>query len=109
MYLSLDTVGITNGCIDTLISAPSYPDYAFNNTYGLQMIPKDVYEAAVAADVGPGGCQDQILECQKLGNEWDPLELGNNATVNAICANATGFCFSEVQGVYALSNVSTRL
>jgi hypothetical protein len=38
--LPLDTLGITNGCVDTLYFSPSYPSYSFNNTYGVQLIPQ---------------------------------------------------------------------
>jgi hypothetical protein len=101
-------MGITNGCIDSLYEMPEYPHMAFNNTYGLETIPKEVYKAALDANYQTGGCQDQTLKCRELGAQGDPLELGNNATVNEACAAAFAFCFSKVQGVYAVSNVSIQ-
>jgi hypothetical protein len=60
-HLTMDTLGITNGCIDQLYHAPSYPEYAYNNTYGVQFIPEPIYKEAALNFTKPGGCKDLTL------------------------------------------------
>ena len=50
---------------------------AYNNTYGLQVIPEDVYKDAKNNFTTAGGCRDQILQCRKLGELYDPDNLVN--------------------------------
>lgn len=105
-HLNLDTLGITNGCIDAKIEAPLYPEIAFNNTYGLQAVTEDVYLDSLNNLTKPGGCNDLIDKCRDLA-VFDPEITGTNETINAACALATQFCFQFVQGAYVeLSGVS---
>ncbi|KAF2870669.1 Alpha/Beta hydrolase protein [Massariosphaeria phaeospora] len=97
--LHLDTLGITNGCIDSKIESPFYPEFAVNNTYGLQAIPQDVYLEARNNLTKEGGCYDLIDQCRAL-DAFDVEHIGTNETVNAACALATQFCFQFVQGAY---------
>ena len=46
-FIHLDTLGIINGCIDLLTQELSYPEMAYNNTYGIQVINETVYKQAV--------------------------------------------------------------
>jgi hypothetical protein len=97
--LHLDTLGLTNGCIDSKIEGPFYPEYAFNNTYGLQTIPEDKYLEAKTNLTKEGGCFDLVDQCRLLAAS-DPDNTGTNETVNAACALATQYCFQFVQGAY---------
>ncbi|KNG80423.1 carboxypeptidase S1 [Aspergillus nomiae NRRL 13137] len=101
-YIHLDTLGIINGCIDLLVQSPSYPQIAYNNTYGIEAINKTVYDTAMEAWSKPGGCKDQIIECRRLAAEGDPKMYGNNATVNKVCAKANDYCSNQVEGPYSL-------
>ncbi|PCH02608.1 Peptidase S10, serine carboxypeptidase [Penicillium occitanis (nom. inval.)] len=87
--IHMDTLGIINGCVDLLTQDLSYPNFAYNNTYGIEAINQTVYEMALDAWSKEGGCRDQILECRALAAVGDPLALGNNETVNSACANAS--------------------
>ncbi|KAL5360366.1 Alpha/Beta hydrolase protein [Aspergillus floccosus] len=99
-YIHLDTLGIINGCVDLLVQSPKYPEFAYNNTYGIETINKTVYDAAMRAWSKPGGCKDQILECRRLAAEGDPQMFGNNATVNKVCGKADQYCSNQVEGPY---------
>lgn len=99
-YIHLDTLGIINGCVDLLIQEPSYPIFAYNNTYDLQTINKTVYTQAMHAWSRPGGCKDQIKHCRILAAEGDPQMHGNNETVNKACKKAGDFCSNNVEGPY---------
>lgn len=105
-FLDLDTAGITNGCIDQLYQGGLYPQMAYNNTYGLQVISKDIYEEALNNFTKPDGCREQIVQCRELGDQYDPDQLATNATVNAVCVEATLYCAEFVLGAYSVfSNV----
>ncbi|KAH7071608.1 Alpha/Beta hydrolase protein [Paraphoma chrysanthemicola] len=97
--LHLDTLGITNGCIDSKIEAPYYLEYAVNNTYGLQTIPDDVHQEARNNLTKAGGCYDLIDQCRSMA-VFDPENVGTNETVNSACAVATQYCFTFVQGAF---------
>ncbi|KAL4909403.1 hypothetical protein BDW74DRAFT_80709 [Aspergillus multicolor] len=101
-YIHLDTLGIINGCIDLLVQSPSYPEIAYNNTYGIEAINETIYDFAMNAWSKPGGCKDQIIRCRELAAEGDPLMYGNNRTVNAACAAADRYCANNVEGPYPL-------
>ncbi|KAL4747104.1 hypothetical protein BDW72DRAFT_22979 [Aspergillus terricola var. indicus] len=101
-YIHLDTLGIINGCVDLLVQAPSYPEIAYNNTYGIEAINETLYEFAMNAWSKPGGCKDQITRCRQLAAEGDPHMFGNNKTVNAACQAADRYCSNNVEGPYPL-------
>ncbi|KAF2500254.1 alpha/beta-hydrolase [Lophium mytilinum] len=107
--LPLDTLGITDGCVDILYQGYSYATLPYNNTYGVELFNQTVSEAAAANFTGPGGCSDQLLQCRALAAEGDPYDLGTNSTINDICAEAILFCDEFVGGgaMVALSGRST--
>jgi hypothetical protein len=101
----MKTLGLTNACIESLYVGPSYPEFAFNNTYGVEFIPNLVYESEVLNMTKPGGCADLIKQCRALGNVGDPNWIGANATVNEACNLATDYCFGYVAaGLPSLTN-----
>ncbi|OAA70447.1 Peptidase S10, serine carboxypeptidase [Cordyceps fumosorosea ARSEF 2679] len=105
--IPIDTVGWTNGCVDMLYQGEWYPEQAYNNTYGLQVITRGAYEEALRNFTKPGGCRDQISECRRLGDLYDPEQLNINANVTDACVGATLYCFGYVLGAYeAASNRS---
>ncbi|KAH8728155.1 Alpha/Beta hydrolase protein [Phaeosphaeriaceae sp. PMI808] len=104
-HLKLDTLGLTNACIDAKIEAPHYLNYAVNNTYGFQAISEIIYNEAQNNLTREGGCNDMIDQCRGLAVH-DHENVGVNETVNAACALATQYCFQFVQG--AFTSVSDR-
>ena len=107
-YINLDTLGIVNGCIDSLAQDLAYLDQAYNNTYGIQAINQSVYEAQTYEYTRPGGCKDQILYCRKLAAESDPNDDGAIEKVNAACITA-GDCGGNttVLPYFKYTNVTT--
>lgn len=101
--VKVDSVGIINGIIDTLIQTPSYPDFAVNNTYGIQTTPVAVAETAKD---NMSTCAYLTTLCRGLQNQYDPLNTGLNSTIKAACLDAFGYCITFVAGPYdALSGV----
>ncbi|TKA68290.1 hypothetical protein B0A55_04291 [Friedmanniomyces simplex] len=101
--LPIDTIGFTNGCVDLLYQAEFYPQMAYNNTYGLQVINETVYEAAMAA---LPDCLQLVRECRSLSQQYDPDQFANNETVNAVCNNAVSSCAGVAGGYGIVSNRS---
>ncbi|KAF2119126.1 putative carboxypeptidase S1 [Lophiotrema nucula] len=98
--IHLDTLGITNGCVDLAISAESYVALPFSNTYGVEIYNETVYKAGLEALHSEGGCLDQVRQCRELQALSDPGSTGTNDTVNGVCAQATLFCFTNVLGPF---------
>ncbi|KZL86039.1 carboxypeptidase s1 [Colletotrichum incanum] len=98
--LNLDTLLIVNGCIDRQVQWPSYPEMAFNNTYGIETVNETVYKGMVDAYHREGGCRDQIDACREVSAVYDPENIGINATVNRICEAAESYCTRYVRDPY---------
>ncbi|KAK6073093.1 carboxypeptidase s1 [Seiridium cupressi] len=96
--LHLDTLGIVNGCLDIMTQMPFFPEFAFNNTYGIQVINETVYEAAVAA--WPQ-CQELVSTCRSLAADQDPLNAGTSDEVNTACFTANQYCFANMWKPYS--------
>lgn len=103
--LTVDAIGITNGCIDFEYSMAGYPQFAYNNTYGIQYYNESMYQDAMNTLNKPDGCLDLIKQCRAAGNVGDPDFLGNNATVNEICTDAFELCYSIIEPLNDIYNV----
>ncbi|MCJ1232778.1 hypothetical protein MMC14_000732 [Varicellaria rhodocarpa] len=105
-YIHLDTLGIINGCIDTLVQDLSYLDQAYNNTYGIQAINQSVYEYNTHEWSRSGGCKDKIVHCRDLAAKSDPNDFGVIDAVNAACTTAQECSRSTAESPY-LNNSNT--
>ncbi|DAA79308.1 TPA_exp: Serine carboxypeptidase A [Trichophyton benhamiae CBS 112371] len=90
--LNLDTLGVINGCIDLMFQAESYAEFPYNNTYGITAYTKEKRDAIIRDIHRPDGCFDKLAKCREAAKEGDPHFYSNNATVNAICAEANSDC-----------------
>lgn len=91
--------------MDLLEQEPSYAEFAYNNTYGIQAIDQNSYQTAIDNFNRPEtGCRDQIIRCQTLAARYDPLAMGANQTVNKICSAASQYCEDEVEGQYDVNS-----
>lgn len=92
--------------MDLAIQARYWPEIAYNNTYNVSFLPKDIYEQTKLNFTKPGGCLDQITQCRDLASKLDPDYLGTNEQVNGLCASALDYCSMYVEGTYmAVSGV----
>jgi Serine carboxypeptidase len=98
--IHFDALGIVNGCTDMLSQASFYPEMAFNNTYNLQIITPDEYEASKLAYSQPGGCRSLTETCRALATEFDPNNYGNVPLVNEACILADNYCQNIVAGSF---------
>jgi len=93
MVIPVTTIGITNGLLDALYQMQWYPELAYNNTYGLEIINETTYKEIKALYSEPKkGCLDRTLKCREAAAAHDPKEFAINAKVNALCEKATAAC-----------------
>jgi carboxypeptidase C (cathepsin A) len=103
--MHLDTLGIINGCVDELIQGLSYPTMAYNNTYDIKAIDRTEYDNIIYYWSRAGGLRELVQTCRDLAAEGDPMNRGNNATVNAACSEAN-MATAYVETPYASSGRS---
>ncbi|KAG9690797.1 alpha/beta-hydrolase, partial [Aureobasidium melanogenum] len=92
--INVNTLGMTNGCVDAHITAESIGDIIYNNTYNTHFLSADINAEVQNNLTQSGGCYDQIDQCQALAALSDPNGNGNNDTVNEVCATALAYCFA---------------
>jgi hypothetical protein len=80
-----------------------YPEFAFNNTYGIKAITEDEYESALAAS---DTCKRTSATCRSLADAKDPQGVGNQPDVNKACVDAFKYCFSTMHSAFDKSGVS---
>ncbi|KAJ9666593.1 hypothetical protein H2201_003252 [Coniosporium apollinis] len=102
LEIRLTSLGIINGLIDTLVQAPSFPQFAYNNTYGIQAISQTQMLNSLSEFNAPGRCRELILSCRRQFNSLDPEGEGDVETVNAACFKATNEC-NRLQFQYYIS------
>ena len=95
--LHFDSLMLVSGCTDQAVQWPSYPQQAYNNTYGIRGINTTVYESVLHDLNKPGGCLDQVYHCGNLSLLYDPQTLAHNQTVNAVCAAAESYCDTNIR------------
>lgn len=83
-----------------------YPEYAYNNTYGIQVINQTQYESSIAASPQ---CKNMTATCRTLAAAKDPNSIGNVPEVNKACKGAFDFCFKTMQNPYAQTGVSLTI
>lgn len=90
-YLHLDTLGIVNGGLDTVVQGEFYPEFAYNNTYGIQIINESEYNDLKDLWTKPGGCKDRVLACQAALRDRD-----GPAILSSVLKNVTEICGETV-------------
>ncbi|KAH8657922.1 Alpha/Beta hydrolase protein [Xylariales sp. PMI_506] len=63
-YIHLDTLGIVNGLLDTVIQGEAYIDFPYNNTYGIQVFDEALHTELKYNWTKPGGCKERMIACQ---------------------------------------------
>lgn len=104
LEIKLTSVGIINGLVDQLIQAPSWPKFAYNNTFGIQAIDQTTQLNALSDFSAPGGCRELITQCRDSMNANDPQGEGDDESTNAICAHAADVC----NGLLSVASSSNR-
>lgn len=107
--LVVDTLGVTNGCIDFENILSGFVEYAYNNTYGVRFLSESEYNQVMDNVTGAGGILDAIKTCRALGEQGDPDFMGNNQTVNEVCTEALSQALLAVGASDTLNNVRYSL
>lgn len=87
-----------------------FPEFAINNTYGIQAYSKEVYDEAMGNLTAPEtGCYALLQSCRAAAKKNDPRGTGAYQSVNELCTAATGMCFQTVQGQYSIYSKARTL
>ncbi|KAK5130957.1 hypothetical protein LTR08_001513 [Meristemomyces frigidus] len=98
-YMQKQNVRIRAAGVEGLVGLT--PQMAYNNTYGLEVINKTIYETAVHDWDKAGGCSDQMEQCStELGARYDPEQFAVNTAVNDVCVAALLYCGTDVIGPF---------
>lgn len=76
---------------------PFYPEFAFNNTYGIQAINETQYRSAIADSAT---CRNMTSTCRAIADQQDPEGKGITPEVNKACLDAYLYCFSKMHDGY---------
>ncbi|KAH8196941.1 hypothetical protein TruAng_008898 [Truncatella angustata] len=88
IQLEMQSLGIFNGIIDIGIQMPYYPEFAYKNQYGLQLVNESIYDFMKTAYLI--GCSDYLEACHASDVR---TFIGQ-----VICAQATAVCRVMVEG-----------
>ncbi|KAK2800256.1 hypothetical protein FQN51_006164 [Onygenales sp. PD_10] len=92
VQLDFNTLGIINGVIDAEIQIPFFPEFAANNTYGINPLNDSMLDYMMFSLTRPSGCMEQISWC-KACKRTDIIAYD-------ICAEALAVCRSTVEGIW---------
>lgn len=103
LEIVLESLGIIQGLVEEEIQTPYYPQFAFNNTYGIQAITQADALDALSQFNAAGGCQEQMQNCRTKAAAIDPEDEGDHIEVNLVCYNAQQACIA-IMNVYIQSD-----
>lgn len=82
---------------------PAYPQFAYNNTYGLQVPSEEEFSLAVQAFPK---CEKLVETCRQLVASEDPNNRGTSTDANTACDGAFTTCFGTMWNAYNKHEVS---
>ncbi|KAF6829341.1 carboxypeptidase s1 [Colletotrichum plurivorum] len=95
-YIHLDTLGIVNGLIDFVLQAETWITFPYNNTYGIQVFNESLHEELMTNWTRPGGCREQVIECQEALKKHGPMLLDTKKNLTEICGGVQDDCINSV-------------
>ncbi|KAF2276669.1 carboxypeptidase S1 [Westerdykella ornata] len=101
LEIQLASLGIINGMLDTLIQAPWWPKFAYENTYEIRAIDQTT-ELNILSDFRrSGGCNELVERCRGSMATLDPLGEGDEKDTNELCSKALQACRSLLAAALA--------
>ncbi|KAI9740661.1 MAG: hypothetical protein M1818_004625 [Claussenomyces sp. TS43310] len=98
-YIHLDTLGIINGLVDMLKQFTSWPNMAYNNTYGIEAINKTIYDEMMYT-INERGCLERLEKCQKAIEKHDPGSGRNIDDIEEFCGPDKYCNYNDSVGSY---------
>jgi len=99
--IRLESVGIINGIIDSLIQDYYSIQYAYQNNYGLTTIDQTTQLNSLLSYTKL--CVPAVTQCRLAAAQYDAEDEGDEGTVNSICTKALEIC-NEASYAYTTSN-----
>ncbi|RCI16686.1 hypothetical protein L249_2687 [Ophiocordyceps polyrhachis-furcata BCC 54312] len=97
LELRLTSLGIINGCVDSLLQMPSLPTFAARNTYGIKALSDVEAELYLAKFSAKGGCAELLTMCQSVSS-WE--DGGDLSVAESHCRDAVDVCGKDVENPY---------
>ncbi|KAK8078672.1 serine carboxypeptidase [Apiospora saccharicola] len=91
-YMHLDTLGIINGLLDMAVQGESYIQFAYNNTYGIDVFNQSIYDELMHNWTKPDGCKQRVSACQAALKDHDATFLILSKTAAVMKPNLTEIC-----------------
>ncbi|RDA91269.1 hypothetical protein CP533_0636 [Ophiocordyceps camponoti-saundersi (nom. inval.)] len=104
LELRLTSLGIFNGCVDSLVQVPSLPTFAARNTYGIKALSDREAGLYLAKFRAPGGCAELLTMCEAVPSWGDGG--GDLSVPEAYCRDAVDVCGKDVENPYYSSDRS---
>ncbi|RAL15905.1 carboxypeptidase C [Aspergillus homomorphus CBS 101889] len=98
-HLHLDTLGIVNGYIDSIVQGESFIHWGYNNTYGIEIFNQSTYEALLDHWRRPGGCRDRLVHCQAALKDRD-AGTSPAPNITELCAGIEQGCEGGAPQLY---------
>lgn len=106
--LSPDESILTSDSVDIAVQQPMFPEFAFNNTYGIKAIDGGTYRGVKSRYNLETGCGSRLPPCVKLAADTDPENLGPVSGSGNVCNHAGTTCQSVYAGCTIESGVSMK-
>ncbi|RDA84604.1 hypothetical protein CP532_6027 [Ophiocordyceps camponoti-leonardi (nom. inval.)] len=97
LELRLTSLGIFNGCIDSLLQVPSLPTFAARNTYGIKALSDLEAGLYLAKFNAKGGCADLLKLCESVPS-WE--DGGDLSVAESHCRSAVEVCGNDIENPY---------
>lgn len=82
--------------------------FAYNNTYGIEIIDEKKYKETLHEWEKPGGVWEAVQKCQELQKTTDPRDHGDVARTNKVCVAASERMMDLTEGTFAEANRGAR-
>ena len=90
LAIKLEALGIVNGLVDDLVQDYYYPIFAYNNTYGIELITQA--DELNSLNDYTNDCMIQIQDCRDAMSKTDPEGSGDVNSTNQLCSQAQFTC-----------------
>lgn len=104
--IRIASIGIIAAYVDILLQAPGSFQFAYANTYGVDLLTQAEATIRATAFHAPGGCADSVLDCRAAIDEFDPEGYGNQPAIIPPCYTAFLVCNATAGDAAAESGVS---
>jgi carboxypeptidase C (cathepsin A) len=106
LEIKLDSLGIINGLVDTIIQTPSLATFVYNNTYDVQDMSLTQYLNLLSDFKKPDGCLERASKCHARATTGSYEGENLDDETMDMCASASSSCWGVQSEALLLSGRS---